>query len=192
MFILRFIRRIGRGIKTLIIIAATVVITCIVLHGCGEDNITTMEPDEAVLTFKASVESFCDEVAGLNDQINAIDSSTEGSHTELLSLLDRMQTAFDDFSKVELPEAYRYLSDIPDKAAEYMDTAVSSYHELLDSGETPTANLADYAAENYSRACKRVHVLLKALRGEDIDDAGVSVTFESSESGDSSSPSSVE
>ena len=55
-----------------------------------------------------------------------------------------------------------------------MTTAVASYHEAY-SNNSYNEYTAEYARENYERACKRVTVMIKLLHGENISDADVTV-----------------
>ncbi len=50
-----------------------------------------------------------------------------------------------------------------------MTEAVSSYHKAYD--EEYNQAMEEYALENYSRACRRVQMILAALRGENTGES---------------------
>ena len=130
---------------------------------CGEDPELTQ--------FRNSIESFCMEISQIDTSINNIDASSERAVTELLFHLDSLEDAFQEFAELDFPEEFDYLEEIADQAGEYMSTAVSSYHDAY-SGEFYDESAAAYASENYSRAYKRVQIIITFLHGdipEDVD-----------------------
>lgn len=64
------------------------------------------------------------------------------------------------------------MEQLADEASEYMSTAVSSYHEAY-ANHSFNEYTAEYAKENYDRACKRVTVILELLQGKEITDSDV-------------------
>lgn len=132
-----------------------------VLTGCGEDPKLTQ--------FRIDIESFCTEISRIDTSINNIDASSEGAVTELLSYLDDLEDAFREFAELDFPEEFDYLEEIADQAGDYMSTAVSSYHEAY--GEDAYDEyIAAYAKENYSRAYKRIQIIITFLHGETPED----------------------
>lgn len=129
---------------------------------CGEDPELTQ--------FRNSIEDFCTEISQIDTAINSIDASSEGAVAELLSCLDDLDAAFQGFAELDFPEEFDYLEEIADQAGDYMTTAVSSYHEAY--GEFYDEYTAAYASENYSRAYKRIQIIITFLHGEtpaDVD-----------------------
>ncbi len=57
----------------------TAILSGFVLAGCGNDQKTN-----ELSIYQASMETFCDNIAYINDQINALDGSGESDVTELL------------------------------------------------------------------------------------------------------------
>ena len=131
------------------------------------------EKDTAALTdFRNTVDSFCETISSLDTDINA---SGEAENTEkVLSDLDSLKQAFSDFAQVDFPSDYDYLENLADEASDYMNTAVDSYRQAFEA-ETKEALEAkyDYAKENYSRAYKRIKVIVSFLNGETSEDATV-------------------
>ncbi len=131
------------------------------LTACGEDPELTQ--------FRSSIESFCTEISQIDTAINSIDAASENAVAELLSCLDDLDAAFQDFAELDFPEEFDYLEEIADQAGDYMSTAVSSYHDAYSDNSYDT-NIADYASENYSRAYKRVQIIITFLHGEIPED----------------------
>lgn len=131
------------------------------LAACGEDPELTQ--------FRNSIESFCTEISQIDTAINGIDASSENAVQELLSCLDNLDEAFQGFAELDFPEEFDYLEEIADQAGDYMSTAVSSYHDAYNDGSYDE-NTAAYASENYSRAYKRVQIIITFLHGETPED----------------------
>lgn len=136
------------------------------LTGCGEN------PIEA--KFNKEINEFCENVSVIGDKIDAIsveaeENSIRYATSDLLSYLDELEVEFMKFSNIDFPEEYDYLEDMAKEAGQYMTEAASSYHKAY--ADSYNQSMEEYARENYSRACKRVQVILSLLRGEDIGDS---------------------
>lgn len=131
------------------------------LTACGEDPELTQ--------FRNSIDSFCTEISQIDTAINGIDASSDGAVTELLSCLDDLDEAFQEFAELDFPEEFDYLEEIADQAGDYMSTAVSSYHDAY-SNDSYDENTAAYAGQNYSRAYKRIQIIITFLHGETPED----------------------
>lgn len=136
------------------------------LTGCGED------PE--VAKFESDIQYFCDEVTAIDANINNISADEDGAVEELLTYLDQLEETFKVLSQISVPDEYAYLEKLTTEASSYMSTAVTAYHDAFE-GESYDASVAEYARENYSRAYKRVTVMLKLLRSEDITDDSVMI-----------------
>ncbi|MBQ9134490.1 MAG: hypothetical protein IJX66_00185 [Lachnospiraceae bacterium] len=150
--------------KKKIILFLSVIALSVLLTGCGED------PKQS--KFEQDIQTFCDEIAAIDANINNIDASSETATYELLAYLDQLDQSFQVLAQMSIPEEYAYLEELTTDASSYMTTAVASYHDAFE-GETYDAAVAEYARENYERAYKRITVMLKLLRGEDITGDGV-------------------
>lgn len=136
------------------------------LTACGEDPELTQ--------FRNSIESFCTEISQIDTAINGIDASSDDAVTELLSCLDDLEKAFREFTELDFPEEFDYLEEIADQAGDYMSTAVSSYHDAY--GENSyDESIAAYASENYSRAYKRIQIIITFLHGETPEDVDLQI-----------------
>ncbi len=141
-------------------------VLCLSLAGCGEDPQLTQ--------FKNDIDSFCNEIAVIDTNINSIDAQSENAKYELLGYLDQLDQSFKTLAEITVPEEYAYIEGLADEASSYMTIAVESYHEAF--GESSyNEYTAEYARENYERAYKRITVIIKLLHGEDISDLGATI-----------------
>ncbi len=145
--------------KKILLITACLVLLC----GCGENPIDAK--------FDNEINAFCESASAIGARINAIDVDAEESSiryatSDLLSCLDELEVEFRRFSNIDFPEEFDYLEAMADEAGQYMTEAAASYHKAYEDGYH--REMEEYARENYTRACKRVQVILALLRGEDI------------------------
>ena len=59
-----------------------------------------------------------------------------------------------------------------------MSEAVASYHSAF-SNNSYNEYTADYAQENYSRAIKRIKIIIAFLKGETPEDENIIISYES-------------
>ncbi len=143
-----------------------VLVIAISATGCGEDP--------KLEKFRNDMDSFCQDISEIDTNINNIDASSESARDELLGYLDQLDQSFKVLADMSVPEEFSYIEELADEASSYMTTAVASYHEAY-SNNSYNEYTAEYARENYERACKRVTVMIKLLHGENISDADVTV-----------------
>ena len=143
-----------------------VLVIAISATGCGEDP--------KLEKFRNDMDSFCQDILEIDTNINNIDASSESARDELLGYLDQLDQSFKVLADMSVPEEFSYIEELADEASSYMTTAVASYHEAY-SNNSYNEYTAEYARENYERACKRVTVMIKLLHGEKISDADVTV-----------------
>lgn len=127
------------------------------LTGCGKK-------DAKIETYKANMNQFFENIKIFDSSINAIDPNSETATTELLSLLDSMNTSFSQMASLEVPESFPGVEDLATQASEYMSEAVSFYHQAYD-GEYD-ATLEDVARQNYERANIRLQYIVSILHGD--------------------------
>lgn len=137
----------------------------LLLTGCGENPIDAK--------FSNEINAFCENVSDIGAKIDAIqveaqENSIRYAASDLLSYLDELEVEFMKFSNIDFPERFDYLEDLADEAGWYMSEAAASYHKAYEDGYNQT--MEEYAQENYSRACKRMQVILSLLRGDDIQE----------------------
>lgn len=144
-------------------------LTAIGLTGCGKD------PE--LLNFQTVIDDFCTGISEIDTSINNIDTASDNYTQELLGYLDELNEEFQNFAEVDFPEEYDYLEGLADEAGEYMSEAVSSYHEAF-SNDSYNEYIADYALQNYSRAYKRIQIIIAFLHGEEPNDANLKIEYE--------------
>lgn len=137
---------------------------------CGED------PELA--QFRKNVDDFCDKISAIDSGMNNIDAEADGAVSEFLGYLDELDLIFQSFAELDFPEEFDYLEATADEASQYMTTAVESYHEAYSNGSY-NEYTAEYAYGNYSRAYKRIQIIISFLHGETPDDVNVITDGES-------------
>lgn len=140
------------------------------LTACGEDSELTQ--------FRKNVDDFCDKISEIDSDMNNIDAEADGAVSEFLGYLDELDLVFQSFAKLDFPEEFDYLEATADEASQYMTTAVESYHEAYSNGSY-NEYTAEYAYGNYSRAYKRIQIIISFLHGETPDDVNVITDGES-------------
>ena len=149
----------------------TTLLTCtFLLTGCGEDKELTQ--------FKKDMDNFCTKISEIETSINGIDADSDNAVEELLTHLDELKVTFNEFAKFDFPEEFDYLESIAQEASDYMDTAVSSYHDAY-SNDSYNEYTAEYAQGNYSRAYKRIQIIISFLHGETPEDVNITTVEDS-------------
>ena len=133
------------------------VLAVLLLAGCGED------PE--LVQFRNYMENFCTKISEIDTSINSIDAQSDTAVNDLLSCLDELDNVFQSFAEHDFPEEFDYLEELADKSGEYMEAAVSGYHETYKNGGYDES-MAEYARENYSRAYKCIQVIITYLHGD--------------------------
>ena len=141
----------------------------VMLTACGED------PELA--KFRRSIDEFCTKVSQIDNSINSIDAQSDNATSELLSYLDELDTVFRHFAELDFPEEFDYLEDLADESSKYMTEAVSSYHTAY-GNDAYDQYAAEYARQNYSRAYKRVQIIITFLHGDEPDDPDLKIEYE--------------
>lgn len=154
-------------IKVQMVFAAFLV--TILLTACGEDP--------ALTQFRKSMDDFCTKISEIDTSINSIDAQSETAKAELLACLDDLDTAFQTFAGLDFPDEFDYLEDLAKESSEYMTEAVKSYHEAY-GNDSYNEYTAEYAKQNYSRAYKRVQIIISFLHGEEPTDADLTIEYE--------------
>lgn len=144
--------------KTKILINCLII--CMLLTGCGVDPKLTK--------FKQDIEDFCITISEIDTSINNVNAESEYATTELLGYLDELDMKFQVFAQLDFPEEFDYLEALADEASAYMTTAVESYHEAYKDNSYVEAT-AQYAQENYSRAYKRIQIIITFLHGDQLE-----------------------
>lgn len=160
--------------KHIITLILPIILAVLAVTGCGSNKTA-----DELSSYQASMTTFCDNIAYINDQINSLDGTGESDVETLLNNLDTLDDQFIQMAELDVPEKFSTIENLADEASENMTMAVSYYHEAYDSG-TFNANYADAAYEYYTRANTRLGYILQILHGEEITDENVKyVTDES-------------
>lgn len=124
--------------------------------GCGKNA--------ELENYKANMNQFFENIKIFDSSINAIDPDSETAVSDLLSLLDSMNTSFEQMASLEVPDGFPGVEELADEASEYMSEAVSYYHQAYE-GEYDAA-LEDVARQNYERANVRFQYIVSILHGD--------------------------
>ena len=135
------------------------------LTACGDE-------ENEIDIFGKEIDEFCNKVSDINNSINKINAESDDAVEELLGYLDNLDEDFKSFSELDFPEEFDYLESLADEASSYMTEAVSSYHDAYSDGGY-SSSVADYAKENYSRAYKRIQIIVTFLHGEQPEDVTI-------------------
>lgn len=158
-------------LKNKIRMLAAAILTIGILGACGKD--TELEQ------FKEDIDRFCTNVSNIDTAINSVDVSSENAVSEMLSLLDELNTEFQQFADLDFPEQFDYLEELADEAGDYMEEAVSSYKDAYTNetyDESMFTAMYQYARENESRAFKRIQIIITFLHGEEPEAVGLTTT----------------
>ena len=140
------------------------------LTGCGKD--------EALDEYQANMETFFNDIAEINDNMNAIDVTGDGYIDELLDYLDALDEEVAWMAELEVPEEFSAVDSLADQASENMSQAVSYYH-LAYEGEEYNVDMESAASEYYDRANTIIQYIITILHGEIPEGEGVTYTEES-------------
>ncbi len=144
------------------------ILTMTILTACGQDS--------EIIEFKSEIDDFCTRISEIDASINNIDASSENATAKLLEYLDDLDVQFQEFAKLDFPEEYDYLESLADESSTYMTEAVASYGEAYSDGYDET--MGEYAKENYSRAYKRIQIIITFLHGENPENVNLSTDSE--------------
>lgn len=143
------------------------------LTGCGKE-------DEALNTYKENITAFCESITAQNDTINAIDPNSDTAVDELLAALDRLNEEFTTLADMDVPDEFSAVETLADEAGNYMNEAVSMYHDVF-AADVIDIDTLEIANENYHRSMKRIQYIGDILMGQLPDGDDVSITYEDSD-----------
>lgn len=146
-----------------------VFLCCLLLTGCGEDELL----DE----YQANMETFFEHVAEFNDNMNEIDVTKENYVDQMLGYLDALDEEIAWMAELEVPEQFSAAESLADEATENMTQAVSLYHMAYE-GEEYDENMQQAAKEYYDRANLRIQYIITILHGGIPEGDGVTYTEE--------------
>ena len=122
------------------------------------------------------MDDFCNKISEIDTAINNIDAEADNASDELLAYLDDLDIVFQSFARLDFPEEFDYLENLADESSEYMTEAVKSYHDAF-GVNSYNESTAEYARQNYSRAYKRVQIIISFLHGEEPQDPDLTIEY---------------
>lgn len=135
---------------------ATILSSLFLLTGCGSDA--------GLENYKANMNQFFENVEIYNNSINSIDPNSETATSDLLTLLDSMNTTFEQMASLEVPEGFPGVEQLADEASMYMSDAVSCYHQAYDAEYDSV--MEDVAYQYYQQANLRFQYIVSILHGD--------------------------
>ena len=144
------------------------------LTGCGSGG------NQQLNTFHDDMDSFYDSLSTTVSVLESIDPQSETAVEEMLAQLDNMTVLFDSLASMEYPEPFESIQETAIEASEYINTASELYHEAYADGNYDDS-LAEAAAENYTRAMKRINYVAILLQGRYPEDENVTILSEPDE-----------
>ena len=133
-----------------------------------------------LLKYRESMEEFFGKAAEIGDRMDAIDTESEDYKEQLLTQLDRLQSALNEMAKAEVPEEFSTLDNLPEEAAENLKNACALYRQVLEAPEYDPL-VADAAEQYYDRANLRIQYIIMILHGEKPEGEGITYTTEEEE-----------
>lgn len=134
----------------------TILVSLLLITGCGKDP--------GLENYKANMNQFFENIEIYNSSINAIDPNSETATSDLLTLLDSMNTTFEQMASLEVPEGFPGVDQLADEASMYMSDAVSCYHQAYDSEYDSV--MEDVAYQYYQQANLRFQYIVSILHGD--------------------------
>ena len=113
--------------KTLLLSAA--LLGVLGLSGCGN----TSDEEKTLAVFSSSIADFKDYIQEADERINGLDVNQQESASELLEILDSMETEFAEFaelSRAQAPNQYESISRLAEQASSDMTMAVSFFFSV--------------------------------------------------------------
>lgn len=150
-------------------ILGAAVVCGFLLTACGED--------EALTAYQEDMNTFFENAAAYNDNMNSIDPNSEDAVSQLLAYLDGLQNEITWMAQLEVPEQFSAAESLADEADENMKEAVSLFHSAYE-GDTYDEALGQAALEYYERANIRIQYIITILHGEIPEGEGVTYTEE--------------
>ena len=108
------------------------------------------------------VEKLYEQIVTTGAIIDTIDTEHEDYRKELYESLDDLQTAFDDFAKVEPPKEFKDCKMLSDKATTYIANSSTCFHGALD--EEYSEEMFNAGKANYNEAIKCINYMGDVLQ----------------------------
>lgn len=141
----------------------------LLLTACGEN--------EELTAYQEDMTTFFERAAEYNDQMNAIDRTSDTAVIELLGYLDAFAEDIAWMAQLEVPDRFSAVESLADEADENMKEAVALYHDAYGDNSYDEAS-AQAAREYYDRTNIRLQYIITILHGEIPEGEGVIYTEE--------------
>lgn len=164
--------------KIKLIWGSVILLFSILLGGCG-----TTDSGE-ITEYKNSLNEFFEKVSVLNQDINAIDTSSPNYSSKLLALLDELNREFKEMSELDVPNGFTGVKELSEDAFLRISKAVSLYHEFFENEECDET-LSNEAYNQYLMANKEIHYIIQILHGNSYEDVVKTTKTDSSDAEES-------
>lgn len=154
--------------KRVIFGSIAAILTAIMLTACGEDPVLAQ--------FKKNINNFCTKISEIDTAINSIDATADDAASELLTYLDDLDIVFQAFGRLDFPEEFDYLESLAQESSSFMTEAVKNYHDAYSNGAY-NETIAEYAKQYYTKAYKRVQIIITFLHGEVPSDVDLTIEY---------------
>lgn len=145
------------------------VLVCL-LSACKNNQDTeTADPFEQKMT------TIYDKITQATGALDTIDPNSSSAVEDMLSQLATINEAFQEMAALEVPEDYSSIEEMADKAAFYMNDAVTLYQEAY-SGETYNAEIGNSAKAEYVAAMTYLSYIGQILMGQIPEGATVTTS----------------
>lgn len=142
---------------------------------CATCLLCSCSQKEDMSGFKDSMNTFCDQVAKIDVNMNNINAKSDTAKEELLNNLDQLKETFTSFTALDFPSDFDYLEAVRDEAGDYMNEAVDYFHKAYEDASGYRSDYAEYAQQNYERAWKRIQIIIAFLHGETPEDVDIEI-----------------
>ncbi len=134
--------------------AMAVLFMCLLLTGCGRK-----QQLEDLTVYTEEMTTFCNTIAGYQEQLDAIDPQDSAAEETFLGLIDEMATVCTEASNASVPEGYEEAGEMCRQAADYMQEAKGEYHTALEADTLDQETLAK-ANQSYRSAGQCIRLML--------------------------------
>ena len=112
--------------------------------------------------YHSEVEKLYEQIVTTGAIIDTIDTEHEDYRKELYESLDDLQTAFDDFAKVEPPKEFKDCKMLSEKASTYIANSSTCFHFALD--EEYNQDMFNAGVSNFNEAIKCINYMGDVLQ----------------------------
>lgn len=104
---------------------AVVLLSCLLLSGCGQEQ-------KKLQAYREEMSAFCNSVADCQDQMDAIEPGSASAQEEALALIDQLATLCSDAASLTPPSGYEEAGELCRRAADSLQEAKGSLHAAFE------------------------------------------------------------